>query len=129
MIIAPHEIHNHVKGNAICRNSAGQAIFTLTPDEIRALAALNWIEGKARRGSKDSKGVRSIDITHVTLVVSTKEAVALLDRRPATKIRSGRLKAEGSKTWIQTGPTSYQPHLQRCYAFADNAVRIGIVRA
>lgn len=129
MIIAPHEIHIHVRGNVICRNSEGEAVLTLAPHEILTLAANNWIEGRARQGQKDVDGIRSVDLTHVTLIVAMKQALTLLKRRPSKQVRSGRIKAEDSKTWMQTGPTSFQPHLQRCYAFADNAGRIGVTQA
>ncbi len=128
MLIEPQNIHFQVNGNAICRNSMGEAVFTLTPQEIIALAEKKWIDGEGEHGKKGSDGVRQIKLKHVTLVVSLRKVTELLNRRSAKKIRSGRIKAEASKTWVQTGPTTYQPHLQRCYAFADNAGRIGVVR-
>ncbi len=107
----------------------GQAVFTLTQQEVVDMAEKKMIEGQGKRGKKDSDGVRHIKLKHVTLIVSLLKASEFLNRRSVKQIRSGRIKAEDSKTWMQTGPTSYQPHLQRCYAFADNAGRIGIVRA
>jgi len=128
MTIEPQDIIRfHVKDRVICRNAQGQSVFTLSPQELVMLAAKRWIEGVAREGKKDIRGVRIPELRHVVLVVAVRMASNLLNRPSSKQARSINVKAEDSRTWTQTGPTSFAPHFQRCSAYADNAGRIGVV--
>jgi len=102
-------------------------VLTLTPREAVVLSCKGWIEGRARRGHKGIDGVRAVVLKHVVLVVAMTKVLTFLKRPSSKQFKALRAKAEDSKTWTQTGPTSFAPHFQRCNSYADNAGRIGVI--